>query len=152
MKAPLGIQQFVWRHLGVPIQRFSFWWAFALQRDGTDTASCIAYGSWHPQGCNSSSQIQHSFPSSRLRSLWPVCIALDEDGQIVANQNLPVEYQHICSARAAYADVFVQFRQAYDSEMVLRDPCRIDPAIDAHEYVKKVSPFVFFGWPLGKHT
>ena len=81
-----------------------------------------------------------------------VCIALDEDGQIVANQNLPVEYQHICSARAAYADVFVQFRQAYDSEMVLRDPCRIDPAIDAQEYVKKDSPFVFFGWPLGKHT
>ena len=81
-----------------------------------------------------------------------VCIALDEDGQIVVNEDIPVEYRHICNARAAYADVFVQFRQAYDSEMVLRDPCRIDPTIDAHEYVKKESPFVFFGWPLGKHT
>ena len=88
-------------------------------------------------------------PDASTHFLEPIedtCATTDNNGQISK------EYRRTCIARDAYRTIFGHFTSAYENEMQMRDPCRIEPEIDAHEYVKKNSPFVFFGWPLGQHT
>ena len=43
--------------------------------------------------------------------------------------------------------------EGMDEDNISGDGAEQDDDLDGkQEYVKKESPFVFFGWPLGKHT